>query len=337
MGKKDEKKDKKGKDKGKDKGKEKGKTKDKHGKKEKGKKGKKHDFKNLTTGKKVAIGAGVAALALGATAGGLYLAKQHKNKSQHGKLLEDHGGQHRAIANLNSCKLVDDPLTSTITIPSPDAITIGLCWDTQQTGQANMDLLASVFNTQGQNSGYIQGNFNLSLFNRAIWHSGDDVKGGAKTNLTTLTGDNENIVIDFSLVPQEIACIMVGVLLVQAQSQLAKADVHISPLLRTEQLEHSESQVQAQATRAVGEAEEESDDDDDDSGDETGATDDDELVLIFKSELEKIAEFPQKRGFVAGRFLRTGAQWTWTPLRQVVQADPNSGVWPSLEYYGKPS
>jgi len=300
----------------------------------------------MSTGKKVAIGAGVAALALGATAGGLYLAKQHKNKSQHGKLLDDPQGQgqHRAISNLSSCQLVDNPSTSTATIPSPDAVTIGLCWDTRETGQANMDLLASTFNAQGQNSGYIQGNFNLQLFNRAIWHSGDDVKGGAKSNLTALTGDNENIVIDFSLIPNEIVCIMIGVLLVQAQSQLSRADVHISPLLRAGQLEHSEQQQQQQqATRAVGEPENEDDSDDDSEddsgGEETRASDDDELVLLFKSELEKIPQFPQQRGFVAGRFLRTGpgTQWSWSPLRQVVQADHSSGIWPALEYYGKPA
>jgi len=118
---------------------------------------------------------------MGATCGGMYLLKQRKNKAQHGKLMSnDLQPGSRGISNLGACQLVDDPRTTTAIIPSPDAITVGLCWDTHQTGQANMDLLASVFNAYGQNMGYIQGAYCPSLFNNAIWHSGDDVKGGKK-------------------------------------------------------------------------------------------------------------------------------------------------------------
>jgi len=60
-------------------GKDKSKKKDKKGLKgKKNKVGKK--WKNMSTGKKVMIGTGVAALALGATAGGLYLAKTTKKQ-----------------------------------------------------------------------------------------------------------------------------------------------------------------------------------------------------------------------------------------------------------------
>jgi len=201
-----------------------------------------------------------------------------------------------------------------------------------------MDLLASVFNAHGQNLGYIQGSFNRNLFNGAIWHSGDDVKGGAKSELTALTGDNENIVLDFLRIPPEAACIMIGVLLVQAQSQLAKAEIHISPLLRGDQVEsqYGAPPSVAPGTRGFGDES----DSDSSSGDETGsraAGDDDELVTIFRADLEQIPGFCQQRGYVAGRFLRTGPQtWSWTPVRHVAQADPNSGIWPTLEYYGKP-
>jgi len=278
------------------------------------------------------IGAGVAALALGATAGGLYLAKQHKNKQQHGKLLDDGHGS-RGISNLNSCQYVDNPSTSVATIPAPDAVTLGLLWDTQSSGQANMDLLASVFNAYGQNLGYIQGAFNRTLFNGAIWHSGDDVKGGVKSELSTLTGDNENIVVDFLKLPPEASCIMIGVLLVQAQSQLAKAEIHISPLLRGDQVESQFGAPPAGVSGTRGLGDDENSDSESDSEDES----DDELVQIFTADLEQIPGFPQQRGFVAGRFLRTGPQaWSWTPIRHVVQADPTSGIWPTLEYYGKP-
>jgi len=272
------------------------------------------------------IGAGVAALALGATAGGLYLAKQHKNKTQHGKLLDD--SDSRKVSNLSALQYVDNPKTSMATFASPDAVTLGLCWDTKHPGQANMDLVSAAYNGLGQNLGYIQGSFNRSLFNGAIWHSGDDVQGGTKSDLTSLTGDNENIVIDFLKLPPEATCLMIGVLLVQAQSQLATAEVHIAPLLRGEQVEATSG---ASGTRAVG---------DDDSDDESESDDESqqELVKLFQSDLHLLPDFPQKRGFVAGRFLRTSPQgWSWTPIRQVVQADPNSGIWPVLEYYGKPA
>jgi len=277
------------------------------------------------------LGAGVAALALGATAGGLYLAKQHKNKTSHGKLLDDGHGS-RGISNLSSCQYVDNPSTSMATIPAPDAVSLGLLWDTQQSGQANMDLLASVFNAQGQNLGYIQGSFSRTLFNGAIWHSGDDVQGGANSELTRLTGDNENIVVDFLKVPPEAACIMIGVLLVQAQSQLAKAQIHISPLLRGEQVEAQYgAKSGAVGSRGVG------DHNQDDSGDDSGSEEEVELVTIFRDDLQQHPGFSQQRGFVAGRFLRTGPQaWSWTPVRHVAQADPNTGIWPTLEYYGKP-
>jgi len=229
-------------------------------------------------------------------------------------------------------------------IPSPDAITVGLCWDTQHTGQANMDLLASVFNAYGQNLGYIQGAYCRSLFNNAIWHSGDDVKGGTKSDLTSLTGDNENIVIDFNLLPQEASCIILGVLLVQAQSQLSKADCHISPLLRADQVQASVGE--SPGTRGVVDESDSGSDSDSDSEPEHGtraissggSVDDDELIKIFQADLEQLPAFPHQRGFVAGRFFRTGpSQWSWNPLRQVVQADPQAGIWPVLEYYGKPS
>jgi len=262
------------------------------------------------------------------------LQKQQKNKKQQGKLLDDGYGT-RGISNLNSCQYVDNPSTTVATIPAPDAVTIGLLWDTQYSGQANMDLLASVFNAYGQNLGYIQGAYSRSLFNGAIWHSGDDVKGGAKTNLTALTGDNENIVLDFLAIPPEVACIMVGVLLVQAQSQLAKAEAHICPLLRGDQVEASFGAPGGSGTRAV-DSDSDSDSDDDGTRAVSGG-EDDELVKIFQADLEQIPGFPQQRGFVAGRFLRTGPQaFSWTPIRHVVQADPTSGIWPTLEYYGKP-
>jgi len=176
-----------------------------------------------------------------------------------------------------------------------------------------------------------------------------------KSDLTSLTGDNENIVIDFNLVPHDVTCIMIGVLLVQAQSQLVKAGCHISPLLRGDQVQASTGQVAG--TRAVTEGDDS--DSDSDSGSDSGsepemgsehgsraisgpstpdAVDDDELIKIFQADLEHVPGFSQQRGFVAGRFFRTGpSQFSWAPLRQVVQADPQAGIWPVLEYYGKPS
>jgi len=148
-----------------------------------------------------------------------------------------------------------------------------------------------------------------------------------------MTGDNENIVIDFLKLPPEVGCIMIGVLLVQAQSQLAQASIHISPLLRGEQVESSFGSP---------EVEEESEDDEEAGSrgiEESQIKDDEnELLKIFQDKLEEIPGFPQQRGYVAGRILRTGPQsWSWTPIRQVVQADFQSGIWPALEYYGKPA
>jgi len=304
-------------------------------------------LKNASTKKKLLIGGGIAAIAVAAAAGGLYVAKRHK-KGQQGKLLSGSGS--RDISSLNSgatpapllpyLGLQENKayLTNNYPIPLTDAITIGLGWDSEYQN-VNLDLLASVFDENGKTLGYVHGSQNPRIFNGGVSHSGDDVAGGsasAGNNLTTVLGDNEHVTIDFRLIPHEAKSIIVGVILVSAQSGIKSTYVNILPLLRSDNVGGNATEVeydsdegddfnQAPGSRGIGSA----------SSTDDG---DDELILLFKSKLEQQhPDFLNSRGFIAAKIERTQqGGWQLQPIRQVVNIDPSYGLWPSMEYYSRP-
>jgi len=205
----------------------------------------------MSTKKKVLIGAGIAVVAIAAAAGGLYLARRHK-RHQQGRLLGGKEGGTRDISAINSGGDVHPALlpylglqenkaylSNNEPLPVPDALTIGLGWDSDF-GNVNLDLLGSVFNSQGQSIGFVQGSSNKVLFNGGISHSGDDTAG---SNLSSILGDNEHITIDFRLVPPEAATIVVGVLLVSG-SGLRNVYLNVLPLLRQESVPQNAVQVE---------------------------------------------------------------------------------------------
>jgi len=231
-------------------------------------------------------------------------------------------------------------LTNNYPIPLTDAITIGLGWDSDY-ANVNLDLLASVFNSQGKSIGYVHGSQNPSVFNGAVSHSGDDVAGSsssssssAENSLTTVLGDNEHITIDFRLLPNEAASIIIGTLLVSAPNGIKSTYVNVLPLLRSDSVSSNATEVEydsdeeedsapAAGTRGIG-----------------GSSDDgdDELILLFKSKLEQQhPDFQNSRGFIAAKIERSQqGGWQLQPIRQVVGIDASYGLWPSMEYYSRP-
>jgi len=293
------------------------------------------------TKKKLLIGGGVAAVAVAAGAGGLYLAKRHK-RMQQGRLLGAAGpqGGTRDISSLNQSGPVHPSLqpylylqqnksylNTTDPLLLPDAITIGLGWDSEG-ANLNLDLLGSVFNSSGQSIGYVQGSSNKLLFNGGISHSGDDTSG---SSLSSVLGDNEHITIDFRLIPPEATSIVVGALLVSGTG-LRNCYINVLPLIRSDSVPSNAQSVEY----------------DSDSGDDqpnapglsyTGPPQDDdgdeELILLYKSKLDQQHPyFSQSRGFVALRLCRNQqGSWQMVPVRQVANIDQQYGLWPSLEYY----
>jgi len=312
------------------------------------KKSKLSNIKNASTKKKLLIGGGVAAIAVAAGAGGLYLAKRHK-RAQQGKLLDGSGGS-RDISSLNTGSISPtlQPylglqenkgyLYNNNPLPLPDAITIGLGWDSDYTN-VNLDLLASVFDYNGKSIGYVQGSSSQNIFNGGITHSGDDVQGrssqGGENTLSTLLGDNEHVTIDFRLIPQEAASIVVGALLVSAPHGVNNTYINVLPLLRADAVSAHAVQVEYDSddgesspapqhgSRGIG------------SGGASSAEDeDDELILLYKSILDQ--NFVNQRGFIAIKIERTQNGWQLNPVRQVVPIDQQYGLWPPMEYYAKP-
>jgi len=308
------------------------------------KKAKLSGLKNASTKKKVLIGGGIAAVAVAAAAGGLYVAKRHK-KNQQGRLLSGQGSRDISSMNSGSVPAALLPylglqenkayLSNNYPVPLPDAVTIGLGWDSDY-ANVNLDLIASVFDYQGKSLGYVHGSQNPRIFNGGVSHSGDDVAGSSSNSsgnsLTTVLGDNEHVTIDFRLVPHEAASIVVGVLLVSAQSGIKSTYVNILPLLRSDNVAGNATEVEydsdegspAPGSRAIGTSSP-------DDGDE-------ELILIYKAKLEQQhPDFLHSRGFIAAKIERTQqGGWQLQPIRQVINLDPSYGLWPSLEYYARP-
>jgi len=317
------------------------------GKKEKKiKKSKLSNLKKASTKKKLLIGGGIAAIAVAAAAGGLYVAKRHK-KNQQGKLLSGSGSRDISSMNGGSVPPALVPylglqenkgyLTNNYPVPLTDAITIGLGWDSDH-ANVNLDLLASVFDAQGKTLGYVHGSQNPKIFGGGVSHSGDDVAGGsanADNSLNTILGDNEHVTIDFRLIPQNAASIIVGILLVSAPSGMKTTYLNILPLLRADSVSSNATEVEY-----------DSDEDDDSSSAPApgsrgiGSTDDgdDELILLFKAKLEQQhPDFLNSRGFIAAKIERSQqGGWQLQPIRQVVNIDAQYGLWPSMEYYSRP-
>jgi len=311
------------------------------------KKSKLSGLKQASTKKKILIGGGIAAIAVAAGAGGLYLAKRYK-KGQQGKLLDGSGSRDISSLNQGSVPAALLPylglqenkayLYNNQPIPAPDALTIGVGWDSEH-GNVNLDLLGSVFDYQGKSIGYVQGSSSKSIFNGGLTHSGDDVSGssaaGSENTLSTLLGDNEHVTIDFRLIPQEAAQIVVGVLLVSAGSGLRNCYLNVLPLVRAESVPANATNVEYESDdesssapshgeRGIGGASSSVDDGDD------------ELILLYKAKLEEQhQDFIQKRGFIALKFERGQGGWQLVPQRYSVDIDQQYGLWPAMENAAK--
>jgi len=288
----------------------------------------------MTKKKKLLIGAGVAAVAVVGVAGGLFVGKKvydrhkaSKNKGGPGSFASrevvDDGPESPALAPYHQA----NPKTFTQTSPIPDAVALGISYD-ENTG-AKLNLLASCFDSNGTNLGYIQAGGQLtSLFNNAIQHTGD--AAGATI------GDHENIILDLRQVPANVSQILFGSYLVQPPtSGLPKAYIHMLPMLRSEQVAAQES---AGTTRSI-----DYDSDEDDIqpgtrgiGDED-EDDDESLVRLYQDELDS-TQFGSLKGFVGGKIFRDHQSGAWylTPYRTAVNADPQFGLWPAFEHYAKP-
>jgi hypothetical protein len=232
------------------------------------------------------------------------------------------------------------------TILVPDALTVGLGWDIDQS--TDYDLLAAAFSESGQNLGFIQGTAeHTALFGKGIVHTGDN----DGTMVDTVLGDSENIVFDLRAVPPECSSILFGALLITPPTNVnaSKPYLHMLPLLREETIN---AQIASGGTRTIQyeDSDDESDSDESDSNSNaqpygtrgiTDSQDDEEaedrhkFVKLFHAELSQYPDMLHQKGFVAGKLFRNGNEWYFTPYRTVVQADPQYGLWSALEYYAK--
>jgi hypothetical protein len=289
-------------------------------------------FGKMSKTKKVLIGAGVAAVAVAAVGGTLFVGKKLYDRKKAGKSigfggksrgLVDDGPESPALAPFHQ----EHPKTFMDTVAIPDAIILGLSYDDES--HAKINLLAAAYDASGQNLGYIQGGGNLTtLFNGAISHTGD--------SQAAELGDLENIVFDLRAVPAHVATILFGTYLVnQPQGAPSKAYVHMLPMIRNEQIEaqasvggtrsidfDSDEEVNEPGTRGIGEEED----------------DEEDFVRLYMDDLEAVgAPFIQQRGFVGGKIFRDAqGYWRFTPYRTVVSADAQLGLWPALEHYARP-
>jgi len=241
-------------------------------------------------------------------------------------------------------------LTSMKTIQIPDAVTIGAGWDDLSgRNDANVDLLGAVYDASGRNLGYLQGSYNKSLFNNAIWHTGDDTGGGGDSRIKEYLGDNEGIVADLRALPYEVSVIVFAAHLVNGVP-IKNGYVHLLPLMRPDQIEAQKVSGKARAIEDSDSEYEDSDSGDDYNNnspygtrgfEDSSSQDDDRhgsFVKLFESNLDYYPNFNQQRGFVAGKITRSSydqTQWLFTPLRCVVTSDPQNGLWPALEYYAR--
>jgi len=290
-------------------------------------------------------------VAVAAGVGGLYLAKRAK-RGQQGKLLDgagsrdinsiNQGAPHPSLIPFLGLQENKAYLTNNYPLqPLPTAITIGLGWDSEL-GNVNLDLLASVFDYSGKSIGYVQGSSSKDIFNGGVTHSGDDFQGSSATSssentLSTVLGDNEHVTIDFRSIPQNAANIVVGALLVSAQSAITNCYVNVLPLITADSVsstavaveydsDEGDSAPSGHGERGLG------------AGGGLPADEDDDLILLFKAKLEQQhPDFLNSRGFVAVKIERTPTGvWQLVPIRAVVPIDPQHGLWPALEHYGKP-
>jgi stress response protein SCP2 len=294
-------------------GKEKGKKSGKKGKKG-GKKGKKggvvNRVKNMSTRKKVLIGAGVAAVAVGGLAVGKYMYDRNKKNSGAAGLhrgvgiYTDEGPVDPYLAPYAAYTHEDQYKRSTETIPVPPAVSVGLGW----VGNVNMDLHAGIYDAQGQNLGYLSGQ-NRTLFNNAVWHTGDDTTG----TINSVIGDNENCVFDLQNLPPQVNTIVFGVLLqpppVGVIPQPPRHSfVHVLPMFRQDVLPQAIPGA-APGTRGL-ELTDSSDESDSDSSEDEGShgtrgvdplqdsyyPDEHRFVTLFHGEPTGYPDFLEKRG-----------------------------------------
>jgi len=287
---------------------------------------------HMSKKKKVLIGAGVAAVAIAGIAGSLYVGKKLYDKKKRAKG-PGGAGSREVVDDGPECPSLspyhqEHPKTFTQTVPIPDAIILGLSYD--EDTKARLNLLSAAYDASGQNLGYIQAGGSLtSLFNGAITHTGD--------SQAHELGDHENIIFDLRQVPPHVSTILFGTYLVSPPvTGPAKAYVHMLPMLRNEQIE---TQAAQGGTRSI---DYDSDEEPHQEG-SRGIGDDDEddeesFVRLYMDDLDAVgAQFCQQRGFVGGKIFRDQqGTWLFTPFRTVVNADPQLGLWPALEYYAKP-
>jgi len=295
----------------------------------------KKGYKNMSTKKKVLIGAGVAAVAIAGIAGSLYVGKKLYDRKKRAKGPGQTGGSREVVDDGPASPSLspyhqEHPKTFTDTVAIPDAIILGLSYDEET--QARMNLLSAAYDASGQNLGYIQAGGSLtSLFNGAITHTGD--------SQAHELGDHENIIFDLRQVPPHVSTILFGTYLVNPPVKgPAKAYVHMLPMIRNEQIE---AQAAQGGTRSIDY------DSDEDSGPQEGTRgigdeaeeEEESFVRLYMDDLDAVgAQFCQQRGFVGGKIFRDQqGVWLFTPFRTVVNADPQLGLWPALEYYAKPA
>jgi len=271
-------------------------------------------LQEMSTGKKVALGVGCTAVA----AGGLFFAKKmydkHNASAVPGAEGADPSGSRGIPAELQP--YVDahsdpaDPNNRNV-VRVPTTATLGLGWEG---ANVNLDLIASSFDNSKKLLGFIQGSANRRLFDGALWHSGDDTSGGASGKFSSVSGDNENIIIDFRKIPANVDSVVVGVYLA-ASAPISKSYVRLLPLLTPENVGIDPSTM----THDV---------------EATNPAEKHDFIVSFFADLDSYNDFTSRRGFVAGRFSRNEhGQWTWSPVREVVDVDPNYGLFPVLERY----
>jgi len=276
----------------------------------------------MSTGTKVAIGVGAAAVA----AGGLFFAKKMYDKHQaKPPSTQPYPTATKEIVPNELHPFMDfehDPAdqNNKFEIAVPNTLSLGLGWAGES---VNLDLISSAFDSHKKLIGFIQGSANRRLFDGGLWHSGDDTSGGSAGKFSSVSGDNENIVVDFRKVPSNVNSIVVGVYLSHTVD-LSKCYVRLLPLLTPENVG-----VDPAAMLANTSPEHDTVSADHDPSDKN------EFFTSFYADLDGYSTFAHQRGFVCGRFSRSSSPsgWSFTPIREVVDVDAQYGLFPVLERF----
>jgi len=236
---------------------------------------------------------------------------------------------------------------------------IGLGWDSEE--PTNADLVALAFDKHGNVIGGVSGLEGNQLFESpAMIHSGDCREGGKESRERGHYDDNENIILNFDALPEELTTIIIGVKYDCENGKNVNQDFKDSYvnglpiyqfmsseefILQKQALEEKERALKnnfidlrkkedsepVEPVEPEIQRDEMSEESDDDSEVTTGEKEEPELpeeeapVHSFTCSIGDLAEYS---AFIPGKFAKLNGKWTYQPIRVPVSV-------PSIDEFEK--